>query len=381
MESQQRTVIRDSANRSVIENFVDKIDDPKSLSEAIKKFSARGRNALPRCKITTSVANILKYIQKKDNPTETLEGYRLLLRELHLSTPISALISSQNPEAYLFLLNFLDKKDDIFEDYEKTHLVTQEFPVIVTAIISILATEANSNFLPDCVSTLIKSLVEYREEFDVLAKEVDGSDPDDAKVAPPVAECYPSLPLHAGPENFFADKKKDKGESKNCTKNYPEACGITGGLGHLTCQHRITKGFTAMKNGESPAMFAKPLFKRLPKRVKARRRVFIYDNCCNFHRYVLRRFPWRSRWFLFVVDRHHLCNHTACSSSYDMSQYRYLDKVNSQLCEQRNNSLRKMSTTLAYYEFHNYLRILELFFAYTNLKVKNVITTPSWAKR
>ena len=56
VESQQRTVIRYAANRAVIENFVDKIDDPKALSEAIKKFSARGRNALPRCKITTSVA-------------------------------------------------------------------------------------------------------------------------------------------------------------------------------------------------------------------------------------------------------------------------------------------------------------------------------------
>ena len=38
VESQQRTVIRDAANRAVIENFVDKIDDPKALSEAIKNF-------------------------------------------------------------------------------------------------------------------------------------------------------------------------------------------------------------------------------------------------------------------------------------------------------------------------------------------------------
>ena len=26
------------------------------------------------------------------------------------------------------------------------------------------------------------------------------------------------------------------------------------------------------------------LFKRMPKRVKAERRVFVYDNCCNFHK-------------------------------------------------------------------------------------------------
>ena len=128
-------------------------------------------------------------------------------------------------------------------------------------------------------------------------------------------------------------------------------------------------------------MFAKPLFCRLKKRVKARKRVFIYDNCCNYHKYILRRFPYRSRWFLFVVDRHHLSNHTTCSSSYDMSNYKFLDNVNSQICEQRNNSLRKMATSLAYYKFNNYLRILELFFAYTNMKVKGIVKTPTWTKR
>ena len=52
-----------------------------------------------------------------------------------------------------------------------------------------------------------------------------------------------------------------------CHKEYPEASGITGGLGHITCMHGVTKGYTAMESGESPALFAKTVFKRLPKKI------------------------------------------------------------------------------------------------------------------
>ena len=41
----------------------------------------------------------------------------------------------------------------------------------------------------------------------------------------------------------------------------------------------LVLGFTAIQKGESPALFAKPLMKRMPKRVKARKRVVVYDNC------------------------------------------------------------------------------------------------------
>ena len=179
-----------------------------------------------------------------------------------------------------------------------------------------------------------------------------------------MAEYYPGNAIHTENMNFHADGKKDTSEKSNCSKNYPETSGISGGLGHLTCSHGITKGFTAIQKGESPALFAKVLMQRMPKRVKAHRRIIIYDNCCNFHKYCLRRFPFRIRRYLFVIDRHHLSNHKNCSQSYNMDNYRILDGVNSQVAEQRNRSLRKLSTTLAHYKFQNYLRILQLFFGY-----------------
>ena len=63
--------------------------------------------------------------------------------------------------------------------------------------------------------------------------------------------------------------------------------------------------------------------------------------------------------------------------AYNMDKYKDLDDINSQISEQRNNSLRKLSNTLAFYKFESYMKILELFFGITNLKIKNVISSPA----
>ena len=102
---------------------------------------------------------------------------------------------------------------------------------------------------------------------------------------------------------------------------------------------------------------------KITEKCKGRKRVFVYDNCCNFHKHVLRRYPWQSRKWHFVIDRHHYKNHKMCSRAYDMDSYKWLDKVNSQVCEQRNNSLRKMAKSLAHMKFTNYIRSLTLYFS------------------
>ena len=55
----------------------------------------------------------------------------------------------------------------------------------------------------------------------------------------------------------------------------------------------------AMQKGESPGMFTRVLVKRLPKRVKAKRRYFIYDNACNCHKYALRRYFFN----IYVINK------------------------------------------------------------------------------
>ena len=55
-----------------------------------------------------------------------------------------------------------------------------------------------------------------------------------------------------------------------------------------------------------------------------------------------------------------------------MDEYPSLKKVNSQVSEQTNRSLRKLSVVLAYYGWENYLRVIELFLVMKNLKNKGL---------
>ena len=108
-----------------------------------------------------------------------------------------------------------------------------------------------------------------------------------------------------------------------------------------------------MKSGESPALFAKTVFKRLHKKVKAEKRVFVYDNCCNFHKHVLRRYPWQSRNWNFVIDRHHFKNHKMCSAAYNMDSYKWMDNINSQFKE--NGQVTRLYEIFKLYQESNTL--------------------------
>ena len=176
-------------------------------------------------------------------PTRVPIGFRELLYEIHLETPISDLLSSKD-EAHGLMRSYLDDEDDVFSDLAKSQFIFQEFPVLALCIEKIRRF-LNSKYLPKEVSNVVSSLLDFNDEFLRLLYNIDGYD--------------------IGPH-------------------------VQGG---------------AMKYGESPALFAKTVFKRLPNKVKADKRVFVYDNCCHFHKHVLRRYPWQSRKWHFVVDRHH----------------------------------------------------------------------------
>ena len=90
-------------------------------------------------------------------------------------------------------------------------------------------------------------------------------------------------------------------------------------------------------------------------------KIFLYDNSCNMHKHALRRGAKDILKFNLFTDRHHWKNHTGCSESYNCDRYDYLKTVNSQICEQKNCSLRKLSSTLAYCGFENYMTKVKLF--------------------
>ena len=136
--------------------------------------------------------------------------------------------------------DYLLEDDDIFSKVEETKLIFAEFPVIAFWIERIRKF-TQTKFLPKPASNLIMSLLRFRDEFVSTAHKIDFEDPGPNLQPDVKAEIYPSLPQHTANEKFYADKYKDKNETQSCTKIYPEASGITGGLGHITCQHGVTK--------------------------------------------------------------------------------------------------------------------------------------------
>ena len=60
----------------------------------------------------------------------------------------------------------------------------------------------------------------------------------------------------------------------------------------------------------------------------------------------------------------------------NMNSYKWMKDINSQVCEQRNNALRKIAKSVAHMTFDHYMKTLKLFFTYTNLKVKGTIAAP-----
>ena len=212
-----------------------------------------------------------------------------------------------------------------------------------------LHTFHSTKFLPPHLTEFVFSLVNLRESFDIKAEKcaVKRTKPKPDHVSAPV-EIYPNMPEHTVENVYKADDERDKTEDVSCSKAYNSKVDITGGLTHISCEHNIVKGFTALYKGESALQVLAPVVRRLPKRVKAKQRFFVYDNCCASHKSALRRFPHRVRHWTFVIDRTHMKNHTACHNGYNMDEFPQLKNVNSQQAEQINRSLRSLATVFAH---------------------------------
>ena len=210
-------------------------------------------------------------------------------------------------------------------------------------------------FLPRDVADIFKEMIRLRGKFDRLSKSVAvARKAPHADFKPPEADFFPDYNIHTMNNIYQADAKHDKEEEKDCQKEFGQSSHISGGIGTVTCNHRVTKGFRVIERGESPLLFLNAILRRFPIKVKAKKRVIVYDFACKMHKCALRRFPYRVRRFQFVIDRHHQANHTSCSQGYDMNNYPCMNNINSQLTEQLNNSLRKLATVPAYSKFETY---------------------------
>lgn len=172
---------------------------------------------------------------------------------------------------------------------------------------------------------------------------------------------------------YDADKQGKASEEEFCRKETHSHNSLTPGLFTIFCEHQVCLGFSLMQQVESPRTPFDILLERFPQEILDNL-TMVYDNCCKFQNYALRREPKRfSRTKCFVDRLHYRSNHVGCSNGYSLDIYKSntrLNKLNSQMNEQANADLRRLSTQVTYMTPHNVIQHVAIFLALRNMKKK-----------
>ena len=178
---------------------------------------------------------------------------------------------------------------------------------------------------------------------------------------------FPNHPLRRGKANYESNSVRDR-SSNSCRKWSQRSSALNPGIFTMFCPHGICLGFQLMIEAESPRTPFEILvqrFQTMPERI-------IYDNACKLHQYALKREPARFRKTMFLVDTfHYQKNHVACSLGYGMREYphdEFIQSINSQVCEQGNRDLRKLSVPAAYMNPENLIQQTKVFLALRNMQ-------------
>ena len=112
----------------------------------------------------------------------------------------------------------------------------------------------------------------------------------------------------------------------------------TGGIFCWYCRHEICYGYYIMPNAEG----RNEAFSFLYKYFAVAPKVVVYDFSCALQDYCLNRQPDHFIDTLFLVDKFHWFGQTACSRTYNLTQYPAYAGLNSQIAEQFNSALARI---------------------------------------
>lgn len=138
----------------------------------------------------------------------------------------------------------------------------------------------------------------------------------------------------------------------------------TGGVFTWFCRHGICYAFYMLPGAEGrdeAYSFLVSYFRKAPK-------VVVYDFACSLQEYCLNRAPGFFRDTAFLVDRFHWWNHKACSPSYNVSLYKQLDYLNTQVAEQCNSALQRIKPCVSQMLQVNFMFNMRLFLDIWNQK-------------
>ena len=170
IEAKERTYLNSRKVRLIISELLSKVTDNNSLSKAV--------DALGEVDLDMNARSVLELLNRISSRHKLLPAcYVPFLHELHLETPISALLTpySSNRSLYKEFMDYLNNKLNIFSSVDILEKFINNFPVILHCIKNIIETEGmktDCRFLPPDVSTIIKNMIKLRFEFDKQSRKV-----------------------------------------------------------------------------------------------------------------------------------------------------------------------------------------------------------------
>ncbi len=192
---------------------------------------------------------------------------------------------------------------------------------------------------------------------------------------------------------YKQDKKPQKQKSKDgsvdierdtvveCDREREYFRNKTPGLITLFCPHDICYGFWMLTENES----VKHVFDIFLHRFSEAPHLIHYDRGCQLHQYIMHREPIFFRDTICRIDITHYKNHVNCSKGYDPNTYRQVNsyarsdnRINSQVCEQFNSSLKHVRDQVGFMTQHRYLLFTRFFLYQLNQRKKQ---NPNWIHR
>ena len=272
-----------------------------------------------------------------------------------------------HPDVQEAILDVINGDVDIRDSAATSHfnVIKKYAPVLANAIIeNMTLNDTISKHASHVMEYILLNILSLFETFEIPPPERYG------KPGESPYEYFPCYPAKLG-KCFYAIESMTKTDDIFCRKLSNSHPSLSPGVFTIFCRHRVCLGFSLMTSSESPKTPFRLFLSRFVDYLPQLR--IIYDNSCNLHTYALNREPARFAETIFLVDRLHFQDHSACTLGYSTNSYNFDPKIktlNTQINEQANADLRNLSKQISYMKPDNVMIILKLFLADRNRRVK-----------
>ena len=356
---EQRVFVRNEGTRKLLSSYA-MLSKGGRYTEEIQPLSESDYEKL--CNSLSTNPSLQDVIREAGNPCP--DSIRMLVGELSRDSATCGIIqiAGEDNQACRILIDLAngDGTDFLTTVYNHISLLQKSCSILLEFLLSELIQVSNRiKLLKELIISLNAPFTGREEPGDEFYGAFSGSDR--------ILGFFPNHPLKRGKATYEADQTNER-FSTGCRKQTKRHNTLNPGLFTMFCPHGVCLGFQLMVNAESPRV----AFEIFVRRFNKIPNVLIYDNACKLHLYALKREPARFQNTRFMVDRLHMKRgHVGCSLGYSMDSYsadENIKELNSQVNEQANRDLRRLSTPAAFMSPENLIEHTKVFLAIRNMK-------------